>query len=49
MNRLQKKCLIAAAGTHLLVVVAVLCSGVHHVETEAGRFAGARRDSGELD
>jgi TonB family protein len=27
MNRLQKKCLIAAAGTHLLVVVAVLCSG----------------------
>ena len=27
MNRLQKKCLIAAAGTHLLVVVVVLCSG----------------------
>ena len=27
MNRLQKKCLIAAVGTHLLVVVAVLCSG----------------------
>ena len=27
MNRLQKKCLIAAAGTHLLVVVTVLCSG----------------------
>jgi TonB family protein len=27
MNRLQKKCLIAAIGTHLLVVVAVLCSG----------------------
>jgi len=27
MTRLQKKCLIAAAGTHLLVVVAVLCSG----------------------
>jgi TonB family protein len=27
MNRLQKKCLIAAAGTHLLLVVAVLCSG----------------------
>jgi TonB family protein len=27
MNRLQKKCLFAAAGTHLLVVVVVLCSG----------------------
>ena len=27
MTRLQKKCLIAAAGTHLLVVVAILCSG----------------------
>ncbi|HEX9048856.1 MAG TPA: TonB family protein [Verrucomicrobiae bacterium] len=27
MNRLQKKCLIAAAGTHLLLVVALLCSG----------------------
>ncbi len=27
MTRLQKKCLIAAAGTHLLAVVAVLCSG----------------------
>ncbi len=27
MTRLQKKCLIAAAGTHLLVVVSVLCSG----------------------
>jgi TonB family protein len=27
MNRLQKKCLIAAAGTHLLVLVVVLCSG----------------------
>ena len=27
MNRLQKKCLVAAAGTHLLVVVVVLCSG----------------------
>jgi TonB family protein len=27
MNRLQKKCLIAAAGTHLLLVVVVLCSG----------------------
>ena len=27
MTRLQKKCLIAAAGTHLLVVVVVLCSG----------------------
>ena len=27
MNRLQKKCLVAAAGTHLLIVVAVLCSG----------------------
>jgi protein TonB len=27
MNRLQKKCFIAAAGTHLLLVVAVLCSG----------------------
>jgi TonB family protein len=27
MNRLQKKCLIAAAGTHLLIVVVVLCSG----------------------
>jgi len=27
MTRLQKKCLIAAAGTHLLLVVAVLCSG----------------------
>ena len=27
MTRLQKKCLLAAAGTHLLVVVALLCSG----------------------
>jgi TonB family protein len=27
MNRLQKKCLIAVAGTHLLIVVVVLCSG----------------------
>jgi len=27
MTRLQKKCLIAAAGTHLLLVVVVLCSG----------------------
>jgi TonB family protein len=27
MTRLQKKCLIAAAGSHLLVVVAILCSG----------------------
>jgi TonB family protein len=27
MNRLQKKCLIAAAGTHLLLVVLLLCSG----------------------
>ena len=27
MNRLQKKCLIATAGTHLLLVVALLCSG----------------------
>ena len=27
MNRLQKKCLIAAAGTHFLVVVVILCSG----------------------
>jgi len=27
MNRLQKKCLIAAAGTHLLLVVTLLCSG----------------------
>ncbi len=27
MTRLQKKCLIAAAGTHLLVVVAIHCSG----------------------
>src|ERR1700693_1803273 len=27
MTRLQKKCLIAVAGTHLLVIVAVLCSG----------------------
>jgi TonB family protein len=27
MTRLQKKCLIAAVGTHLLVIVAVLCSG----------------------
>jgi TonB family protein len=27
MTRLQKKCLNAAAGAHLLVVVAVLCSG----------------------
>lgn len=27
MTRLQKKCLIAAAGAHLLVVVVVLCSG----------------------
>jgi protein TonB len=27
MTRLQKKCLIAAAGAHLLVVVAILCSG----------------------
>lgn len=27
MTRLQKKCLIAAAGTHLLVIVVLLCSG----------------------
>ncbi len=27
MNRLQKKCLIAVAGTHLLLVVLLLCSG----------------------
>lgn len=27
MNRLQKKCLLAVAGTHLLVVVVVFCSG----------------------
>jgi TonB family protein len=27
MSRLQKKCLIAAVGTHLLIVVVVLCSG----------------------
>lgn len=27
MNRLQKKCLIAAAGSHLLIVVVLLCSG----------------------
>lgn len=27
MNRLQKKCLVAATGTHLLLVVALLCSG----------------------
>jgi periplasmic protein TonB len=27
MNRLQKKCLIAVAGTHLLALVALLCSG----------------------
>ncbi len=27
MTRLQKKCFVAAAGTHLLAVVAVLCSG----------------------
>lgn len=27
MTRLQKKCLIATAGTHLLLVVALLCSG----------------------
>jgi TonB family protein len=27
MNRLQKKCLVAAAGTHFLVVVVLLCSG----------------------
>src|ERR1039457_3175015 len=27
MNRLQKKCLIAVAGTHLLLVVVLLCSG----------------------
>ena len=27
MNRLQKKCLVAAAGSHLLVVVVVVCSG----------------------
>lgn len=27
MNRLQKKCLIATAGTHLLLIVALLCSG----------------------
>jgi TonB family protein len=27
MNRLQKKCLITVAGTHLLLVVALLCSG----------------------
>lgn len=27
MTRLQKKCLIATAGTHLLLIVALLCSG----------------------
>ena len=27
MTRLPKKCLIAAAGTHLLVVVTIFCSG----------------------
>ncbi|HSY17674.1 MAG TPA: hypothetical protein VK815_05030, partial [Candidatus Acidoferrales bacterium] len=27
MTRLQKKCLFAAAGAHLLVVVVLLCSG----------------------
>src|SRR5580693_8349751 len=27
MTRLQKKCLIAVAGTHLMLVVALLCSG----------------------
>lgn len=27
MNRLQKKCLVAAASTHLLLVVVLLCSG----------------------
>ena len=27
MNRLQKKCLIAIAGTHLLVIVLLFCSG----------------------
>ena len=27
MTRLQKKCLIAVTGTHLLLVVALLCSG----------------------
>jgi TonB family protein len=27
MNRLQKKCLIATAGSHLLLIVALLCSG----------------------
>jgi len=27
MNRLQKKCLVAAAGMHFLVVVVLLCSG----------------------
>ena len=27
MNRLQKKCLIAAAGTHFLLVVVLFCSG----------------------
>jgi TonB family protein len=27
MTRLQKKCLIAVASTHLLVIVAILCSG----------------------
>ncbi len=27
MNRLQKKCLIAVAGTHLFLLVALLCSG----------------------
>ena len=27
MTRLQKKCLVGAAGTHLLIIVALLCSG----------------------
>ena len=27
MSRLQKKCLVATAGTHLLLVVLLLCSG----------------------
>lgn len=34
MNRLQKKCLIAAAGTHLLIVVTLLCSGFMKSDTK---------------
>src|SRR5579863_8754439 len=37
MTRLQKKCLIAVAGTHLLLVVVLFCSG----------FISARREQAD--